>query len=316
MYTINGGGERNAIDLSKEYSPTKNSKRFLEAEEPDKAVIEHFLKVTTEQTESALAKYKVRRDVSYGKSFKSNKNSTVDNRIVDIYYKDTENGTPIFVYIHGGYWQELDRSTSGSFVEPLVEQDFRVIAVDYNLCPSVSLATLNEQFKHFFEWLYAYASDTKASKISISGHSAGAYMMTLLFNNSLLRLPFVDNTVSFFLISGVFDLRELWNLPSVNPANILNLDLVSAEELSPICWKLDEEFIELAKQIQIRIHVLVAENDSETFKGQSLAFTKKLRETGLEIEFKLFEGYDHFDIIENVPVKGSEINTYLLKHLV
>ncbi|XP_050318627.1 kynurenine formamidase [Bactrocera neohumeralis] len=315
MYAINVGGEGNEIDLNKEYSPTKNSKRFLEAGEPDKAVIEHFLKVTTKQTESARAKYKVRRDVSYGKSFNPNIN-TVDNQIVDIYYKDTENGTPIFVYIHGGYWQELDNSTSGSFVEPLVEQGFRVIAVDYNLCPSVSLATLNEQLKHFFEWLYAYASDTKASKISISGHSAGAYMMTLLFNNSLLKLPFADNTVSFFLISGVFDLRELWNLPSVNPANILNLDLVSAEELSPICWKLDEEFIELAKQIKLRIHVLVAENDSETFKGQSLAFAKKLSETGLEIVFKIFEGYDHFDIIENVPVKGSEINTYLLKNLV
>ncbi|XP_039951382.1 kynurenine formamidase [Bactrocera tryoni] len=315
MYAINVGGEGNEIDLNKEYSPTKNSKRFLEAGEPDKAVIEHFLKVTTKQTESARAKYKVRRDVSYGKSFNPNIN-TVDNQIVDIYYKDTENGTPIFVYIHGGYWQELDNSTSGSFVEPLVEQGFRVIAVDYNLCPSVSLATLNEQLKHFFEWLYAYASDTKASKISISGHSAGAYMMTLLFNNSLLKLPFADNTVSFFLISGVFDLRELWNLPSVNPANILNLDLVSAEELSPICWKLDEEFIEFAKQIKLRIHVLVAENDSETFKGQSLAFAKKLSETGLEIVFKIFEGYDHFDIIENVPVKGSEINTYLLKNLV
>uniref|UniRef100_A0A034W6X0 Kynurenine formamidase n=2 Tax=Bactrocera dorsalis TaxID=27457 RepID=A0A034W6X0_BACDO len=315
MYAINVGGEGNEIDLNKEYSPTKNSKRFLEAAEPDKAVIEHFLKVTTKQTAEARAKYKVRRDVSYGKSFKHNIN-TVDNQIVDIYYKDTENGTPIFVYIHGGYWQELDRSTSGSFVEPLVEQGFRVIAADYNLCPSVSLATLNEQLKHFFEWLYAYASDTKASKISISGHSAGAYMITLLFNSGLLKLPFADNTVSFFLISGVFDLRELWNLPSVNPANILNIDLVSAEELSPICWKLDEEFIELAKQIKLRIHVLVAENDSETFKGQSLAFAKKLRDTGLEIEFKIFEGYDHFDIIENVPVKGSEINTYLLKNLV
>ncbi|XP_014086845.3 kynurenine formamidase [Bactrocera oleae] len=315
MYAANVGGDANEIDLNKEYSPTKNSKRFLEVAEPDKAVIEHFLMVTTKQTEAAREKYKVRHDVSYGKNFKYSVN-TLDNQMVDIYYKDEENGTPIFVYIHGGYWQELDRSTSGSFVEPLVEQGFRVIAVDYNLCPSVSLATLNEQIKDLFEWLYAYARDTEASKISISGHSAGAYMLTLLFNNSLLKLPFADNTMSFFLISGIFDLRECWNLPSVNPANILNLDLVGAEELSPICRKLDAKFIEFAKEIKIRIHVLVAENDSVTFKEQSLAFAKKLTDAGLEIEFKIFERYDHFDIIENVPVKGSEINTYLLKNLV
>lgn len=121
--------------------------------------------------------------------------------------------------------------------------------------------------------------------------------------------------VSFFLISGVFDLRECWNLPSVNPENILNLDLVSAEALSPICWKLDSKFIEFAKQIKLHIYVLVAENDSETFKGQSLAFVRKLTEAGLKNEYKIFKGNDHFDIIEQVPVKESEINTYLLKRI-
>lgn len=315
MYATNIGGDAATIDLNKEYSPTLNSKRFLETAEPNKAVIEQFLKLTTEQTAAARAKYKVRQNVSYAKHFKQNVN-TLDNQMVDIYYKDKENGTPIFVYIHGGYWQELDRSTSGSFVAPLVEQGFRVVAVDYNLCPNVTLATLNEQIMHFFEWLYAYARDTEASKISISGHSAGAYLTTLLFSNSLLKLPFAEHTVSFFLISGVFDLRECWNLQSVNPANILSLDLASAEALSPICWKLDTKFIEFAKQIQLRIYVLVAENDSKTFKGQSLTFAKKLTEAGLNIEYEIFEGYDHFDIIEQVPVKESLINMYLLKKLV
>lgn len=71
-------------------------------------------------------------------------------------------GSPIFVYIHGGYWQELDRHTSGSFVEPLVELGFRVIAADYNLCPTVSLHELNKQIHDFYEWLFGYAKDTQA----------------------------------------------------------------------------------------------------------------------------------------------------------
>lgn len=111
MYAANVGGDANEIDLNKEYSPTKNSKRFLEVAEPDKAVIEHFLKVTTKrklttkqilytyvqlkffflETEAAREKYKVRHDVSYGKNFKYSVN-TLDNQMVDIYYKDEENG--------------------------------------------------------------------------------------------------------------------------------------------------------------------------------------------------------------------------------
>lgn len=49
MYAVNVGADAATIDLNEEYSPSKNSKRFLEAAEPDKAVIEHFLKVTTKR---------------------------------------------------------------------------------------------------------------------------------------------------------------------------------------------------------------------------------------------------------------------------
>lgn len=154
------------------------------------------------------------------------------------------------------------------------------------------------------------------SKLSICGHSAGAYLSTLLFNKRIQRLSCSERIVSFFLISGIFDLRECWSLPSVNPMNILNLDTTSSRELSPICWDLDLEFIDFAKRINLQIYVIVAENDSNTFKGQSLAYAKKLEELGLQIEFKIFQGYDHFDIIEDVHIKNSMINTYLLEKII
>ncbi|XP_017474865.1 PREDICTED: kynurenine formamidase [Rhagoletis zephyria] len=273
-------------DLDKEYSPTKNSKRFLNTAQPDIVVIEQFLKTTTEQTQNARKKYIVRESVTYRKNnFNA---STVDNQVVDIYYKDKEHGSPIFVYIHGGYWQELDRHTSGSFVEPLVEQGYRVIAADYNLCPTVTLHGINEQINDFYEWLFRYANDTQASKISISGHSAGAYLSTLLFNKRIENWPGTERIDSFFLISGIFDLRECWSLPSVNPMNILNLDETSSKALSPICWELDLEFIEFAKRVNLQVYVIAAENDSDTFKGQSLAYAKKLEKHGLQIELKIF----------------------------
>uniref|UniRef100_W8CAT8 Kynurenine formamidase n=1 Tax=Ceratitis capitata TaxID=7213 RepID=W8CAT8_CERCA len=314
MYATKNNKNAATLDLNKEYSPSKNSKRFLDTADPSKAVIEQFVKSLTEQTQRANTKHQVRQNVSYRKQCSHSVEGT-DNQLVDIYYKDKEYGTPIFVYIHGGFWQELDKSTSGSFVEPLVERGFRVIAVDYNLCPNVTLATINEQIKNFFQWLYAYAEDTQASVISISGHSAGAYLSTLLFNKTLLSLRYAEHTVSLFLISGIFDLRECWKLPSVNPNNIWNLDAISSETLSPITWELDREFIEFAKQINLRFYILAGENDSETFKAQSEKYAKKLKGAGLQTEFKIFDGYDHFDIIENVPRVGSLINTYLLENL-
>ncbi|XP_067621139.1 kynurenine formamidase [Eurosta solidaginis] len=313
MYTSKVGA---VLDLNKEYSPSKNSKRFSEATNPDQAVVAEFVKTITEHTQTARGKYNVRQSVTYRNSGSNSNGTILDNQVLDIYYGDKENGTPIFVYIHGGYWQQLDRHTSGSFVEPLIQKGYRVVIVDYNLCPTVTLQQIYEQMKHFYEWLFNYAMETQASKISFSGHSAGAHLLTVLCNEKLLRLPYGNLIESIFLVSGVFDLRECWKLPSVNPGNILDLDTeASAAALSPICRELDPDFIELAKKRNIRIYVLVAENDSETFKEQSHAYTNKLCKAGLQVEYEVFSGYDHFSIIENVPVKSSLINNYLLSKL-
>lgn len=52
---------------------------------------------------------------------------------------------PIFVYIHGGYWQALDKTSSAYVVEPLYRAGHKVIVLDYDLCPTVTLEQLVDQ---------------------------------------------------------------------------------------------------------------------------------------------------------------------------
>jgi arylformamidase len=42
---------------------------------------------------------------------------------------------PILVYIHGGYWQELNRDMSAYCVMPQYQSGIRVIIVGYDLAP-------------------------------------------------------------------------------------------------------------------------------------------------------------------------------------
>lgn len=48
-------------------------------------------------------------------------------------------GAPLFVFIHGGYWQMLSKESSAYCVDPLVANGIKVAIMNYQLCPSVSL---------------------------------------------------------------------------------------------------------------------------------------------------------------------------------
>lgn len=54
---------------------------------------------------------------------------------------------PIFIYIHGGYWQALDKTVSAYAVEPLYKAGHKVIVLDYDLCPNISLEQLVDQIQ-------------------------------------------------------------------------------------------------------------------------------------------------------------------------
>lgn len=210
----------------------------------------------------------------------------------------------------------MDKSTSGPLVYPLIEHNYRIILVDYNLCPHVTLQQITEQICNFYGWLKVYADKTKAPKISICGHSAGAHLAMQMFKEEFLlplkRLQLIDQ---LYLISGLYDLRELWPLRSCNPNNILDLSAFKALKLSPICWSYNKDLLHQYQKQGVKFHVLAAENDSECFKKQSQDLNKKLTEFGLNSVYKEFLQYDHFDVIEEFVNQNSNISRYICENL-
>lgn len=59
----------------------------------------------------------------------------------------------MFVYIHGGYWKKLRKSISAYSVDPLVSAGIKVIVLEYDLCPTVTLTELVEQVARFGEFI-------------------------------------------------------------------------------------------------------------------------------------------------------------------
>lgn len=71
-----------------------------------------------------------------------------------IYFSDA----PLFIYIHGGYWQAFSKETCAFCVSPLIKAGIRVIVLGYDLCPEVTLEQITKQIESAADFILNYAA--------------------------------------------------------------------------------------------------------------------------------------------------------------
>lgn len=232
-------------------------------------------------------------NIAYGETFRQK---------LDIYGDDLTADSPLFVFIHGGYWQMCSKWESAYFVKPLVDKGIRVISVDYDLCPDVTLAEVVAQMKKAFKWISDYVKKHSIKSVSLSGHSAGAHLLATSLTSEFVSSLAVDVKVSNYFISGVYDLSELWGLKAANENNILSLDASNHRELSPQFF----DFTYL-KSRNFKHFVFAGEFESEKFKEQSNNFAEITLKDIQNVNFKVIKSCDHFDIVEKLSESDYEI---------
>lgn len=234
-----------------------------------------------------------------------------DRRLCDIFYKEGNEckPSPLFVFIHGGYWQVFDKVHSTSMVGPLVRQGFRCAIMDYNLCPSVTLPQLMEELCGFATWIFQYAERVPTTEIHFAGHSAGGHLLSqLLHVPHLLPDSGRAKVRTMFFFNGVYDAREVWLLTNINPNNLFGLDEQSAIDVSSILWSWKEEAQQWGNT---QLFFITCEHESVTFQEQTRQFAQVLENAGFNTTFKSFDGYDHFNIITDLAEEKNEITTYV-----
>jgi arylformamidase len=141
------------------------------------------------------------------------------------------------LFLHGGYWMALDKREHGFVALELTRHGAAVLVANYALCPAVPIDEIVGQVLEAGAWLYRNASDLRVPRgnIYISGHSAGGHLTAMAlathwpqFGSDLPARLFSAG----LSISGVYDLRDLVNVPSVNAS--VRLDPSSARRLSPM----------------------------------------------------------------------------------
>lgn len=191
-------------------------------------------------------------------------------------------GAPVFVFIHGGYWQSTEKEQSGFLVEGPLERGFAVALVEYTLAPEAAIDAIVEQIRLALDWLYVNAEDFGGDprRLYVGGHSAGGHLAVMMLEHG-----FVAGVLA---ISGLFDLEPI-RLCYLNEN--LRLSEASARRNSP------------------RLHippkapplvVSVGAAELPELVRQSAEYAEAAKSGGLSARYLPLAGHDHFTILDEL----------------
>lgn len=202
-------------------------------------------------------------------------------QIIDLF--SARDGAPVVIFIHGGYWQALDRSSFSHCARGLNAHGVTVAIPGYELCPSVTIEEIIAQMRSTVRQLARLGQP-----MVVSGHSAGGHLAACMLATDWTEVdPGLPKQLvaAAYSISGLFDLRPLVGT-SINKA--LGLDTETAKAASPLFWPVPRHG---------SLDAVVGGDESAEYLRQSRTIVEHWGEAGVAAAFGIIPGANHFTAI-------------------
>jgi acetyl esterase/lipase len=191
---------------------------------------------------------------------------------------DGDNDRPIVMFIHGGYWQAFDKSSSSHLARGANMRGLTFAVPSYTLAPAVTLADIIAEM----EMAADFIMQRTGRSIIATGHSAGGHLAACLMARPAPQRRAIRAAMP---ISGLFDLPPLVG-SSINKA--LGLTIEEAHRLSPLEW---------TPPSSGHLVAVVGGAESSEFLRQSRAIVDEWGQAGMTTRYHEVEGAHHFDVI-------------------
>jgi arylformamidase len=224
-----------------------------------------------------------------------------DRQIVDLFTPARPDAGATVMFVHGGYWQSLDRTLFSHMAKGLNAHGVSVAVPGYDLCPDVSIPQIVDQLR-------AACRETArlGRPLVVAGHSAGGHIAACLLatNWKSVDAALPDGLVrAAYAISGLFDLEAL--VPtSINGK--LGLDMESARAASPALWP-------PPAGVPLSLDAVVGGAESSEYHRQSRLIVEKWGALGVKTRYEEVPGKHHFDIIAPLADPNSAMTARLLE---
>lgn len=211
-------------------------------------------------------------------------------------FRPAEDTAPAGVmFIHGGYWQALDRSFFSHMARGLLAHGVQVAIPSYTLAPEARLSHIVEEMR-----LAAREMARFDRPLVVAGHSAGGHLAACLLGTKwrAISSELPEALVrSAYAISGLFDLPPLMRT-KVNDK--LRLDEAEARAMSPLVW-------EPAPDLGLVLDAVVGGEESAEYHRQSRAIVDAWGAKGVTTRYEERPGRNHFDVIAPLADPGSDM---------
>lgn len=204
---------------------------------------------------------------------------------------DGKEGSPIVVFIHGGYWQAFDGSSFSHCARGLNLHGIAVAVPSYDLCPNVSIEEIIRQMR-----LAVRELARLGRPLVVSGHSAGGHLAACMLATDWHAVdPSLPRQLvsAAYAISGLFDLEPLRST-YINKA--LGLDAASARAVSPLYW---------TPPARGTLDALAGEHESAEYHRQSRAIVDAWGKAGVATSYGAVPGANHFTVIAPLSEPNS-----------
>lgn len=217
------------------------------------------------------------------------------NETLDLFYPAgaAQRNLPLWIFIHGGFWQAMDKNLHDHFAAGMLQAGFAVAVPNYELAPAIDLAGIVDQMRRCALFLHARAAafGLDPDAIHVSGHSAGGHLAAMLASDP--RTAFLRSSLP---ISGLFDLVPMSLLPM---RRLLGLDTPRiVAELSPL---------QRQPVPGCRVEIAVGDGELPEFRRQSDEIASAWRCPAAHHVI----GRHHFDVVDDLADGGRLLDQAL-----
>lgn len=206
----------------------------------------------------------------------------------------------LFVFIHGGYWLEFDKSYWSHLAKGAVDSGWAVAMPSYVLCPQAGIGHIRDMVTTAI----THAADRIPGPIVLTGHSAGGHLAAcMVCDGSPLPLEIQQRVVHTVSISGLHDLRPLVKTQMNTQLNLTDRE---AMLLSP-AFRIPD--------VQCRLTAWVGEAERPEFLRQADLIANAWRGCGAWTQCVSAPDQHHFDVIDGLCDAQSPLMKAALAHL-
>jgi arylformamidase len=189
---------------------------------------------------------------------------------------------PLFVFIHGGYWQRNEKETFAFVADGPRAHGIDVAVPGYTLAPDARLTDIVAEIRQALSFLSSRAGEFgfDRERLFVGGWSAGGHLTAIVANHPAYRggIP----------ISGIFDLEPI----ALNYLNEkLQLDASEVATLSPL---------RILPQRMPPLRLFVGGEELPELQRQSKNYTEAARLRRLPVTLSVLPAHHHFSILDEI----------------